>query len=146
VKNANLTISKFFEGNVLFFTVNTNLSTSTTIIYVSDKGMPAFVYTLNGTTSWNYDGSNKTLTLDVVHSGRSQILVDWRAPGDVNGNGVVSLEDASIISAHWYPGPPVGPLGFDAIADINRDGAVGLFDAAIVSAYWTGPPKGPLDP
>ncbi len=57
-------------------------------------------------------------------------------PGDVNGDTVVDILDAGEISAHWYPGPPVGPLGYDANTDINHDGEVDIFDAAIVSANW----------
>ena len=57
-------------------------------------------------------------------------------PGDANGDKVVDLLDAATISAHWYPGPPIGPLGYDANADIDNDGAVNILDAATVSAHW----------
>lgn len=80
-------------------------------------------------------------------------FADWvvrfltiQIPGDVNGDGVVNMLDRGMLSAHWFPGPPIGPLGYDPIADINCDGAVNMLDLAIVSAYWTGPPKGPLAP
>jgi hypothetical protein len=73
-------------------------------------------------------------------------LVTVVTPGDVNADGVVDIFDAAAISAHWYPGPPSGPLGYGPNFDINGDGAIGILDAAIVSAYWTGPPKGPLAP
>jgi hypothetical protein len=66
--------------------------------------------------------------------------------GDVNVDGAVDIVDAALISSHWYPGPPLGPLGYDAGCDINSDGQIGILDASIVSAYWTGPPKGPLAP
>lgn len=57
-------------------------------------------------------------------------------PGDVNGDRIVDIFDIGVISAHWYPGPPVGPLGYDAKADINGDGAVDIFDIGIVSAHF----------
>ena len=57
-------------------------------------------------------------------------------PGDVNGDRIVDIFDIGTISAHWYPGPPVGPLGYDANADINNDGAVDIFDVGIASAQW----------
>ena len=57
-------------------------------------------------------------------------------PGDCNGDGKVNILDAAAISAHWYPGPPVGPLGYDANVDINQDGEVDISDAAIVSSNW----------
>lgn len=57
-------------------------------------------------------------------------------PGDVNGDHTVDIFDIGYISAHWYPGPPIGPLGYDANADINSDGAVDIFDVGIASAHW----------
>ncbi len=64
----------------------------------------------------------------------------WKGlTGDINGDNMVNILDAGMISAHWYPGPPIGPLGYDKIADIwpkLPDGAVDIFDAATVSAHW----------
>jgi len=57
-------------------------------------------------------------------------------PGDVNGDGTVNVADAASVSAHWYPGPPRGPLGYGREADINLDGIVDIGDAALVSANW----------
>jgi len=57
-------------------------------------------------------------------------------PGDINGDGTVNILDAGLISAHWYPGPPIGPLGYNPVADINNDGSVNIVDAAIISANW----------
>jgi peptide/nickel transport system substrate-binding protein len=78
----------------------------------------------------------------------------------------VDILDLGVVSAHWYPGPPEGPLGYGAIADIfpelqkvlsedplydavpkvwdPEEGwiphpsirAVDLFDAAYISAHW----------
>ncbi|MGD8505767.1 MAG: cohesin domain-containing protein [Candidatus Bathyarchaeota archaeon] len=57
-------------------------------------------------------------------------------PGDVNGDRTVDIFDIGTISAHWYPGPPVGPLGYSTRADINKDGSVDIFDIGITSAHW----------
>ncbi len=57
-------------------------------------------------------------------------------PGDVNSDGVVDIFDIGYVSAHWYPGPPTGPSGYDANADINGDGAIDIFDIGITSANW----------
>ncbi len=82
--------------------------------------------------------------VEIVHTTEDGF---FRCPfPDVNGDGIVNVVDAAGISAHWYPGPPIGPLGYDANYDIELDGVIGITDAAKVSAYWTGPPKGPLDP
>lgn len=56
--------------------------------------------------------------------------------GDANGDKTVDIFDIGTISAHWFPGPPVGPLGYDREADINLDGAVDIFDIGITSANW----------
>jgi parallel beta-helix repeat protein len=55
--------------------------------------------------------------------------------GDVNVDGIVDIFDIGYISAHWYPGPPEGPLGYDANSDINYDGVVDIFDIGICSAH-----------
>ena len=57
-------------------------------------------------------------------------------PGDVNGDRTVDIQDASLISAHWYPGPPIGPLGYNVQYDINKDGKVGVGDIATVNGNW----------
>jgi parallel beta-helix repeat protein len=55
--------------------------------------------------------------------------------GDVNDDGIVDILDVGLVSAHWYPGPPVGPLGYDPEADLNSDGAVDIFDIGIISNH-----------
>ncbi len=57
-------------------------------------------------------------------------------PGDVNGDRIVDIFDIGYISAHWYPGPPVGPLGYDYDYDLNSDGAIDIYDIGIVSSDW----------
>lgn len=56
--------------------------------------------------------------------------------GDANGDMTVDIFDIGSISAHWYPGPPVGSLGYDREADINLDGSVDIFDIGVTSANW----------
>ena len=56
--------------------------------------------------------------------------------GDVNNDGTINVLDAAEISAHWYPGPPIGPLGYDSNADLNNDGAVNILDAGILNVNW----------
>ena len=73
---------------------------------------------------------------DILNNTFTDSTIHIKIPGDVNGDRVVDLFDAATISAHWYPGPPIGPLGYDEESDINLDGRVDIFDAAIVSANW----------
>jgi hypothetical protein len=59
-----------------------------------------------------------------------------RLNGDANDDLTVNIADAAGLSAHWYPGPPIGPLGYDAALDLNGDGTINVIDAAEVSANW----------
>jgi len=56
--------------------------------------------------------------------------------GDANDDLVVNIVDVSVLSAHWYPGPPTGPLGYDTVSDLNGDGAVNIVDLSITSSQW----------
>lgn len=57
-------------------------------------------------------------------------------PGDVNRDKIVDIFDIGAISAHWYPGPPIGSLGYHPNSDINNDLAVDIFDIGITSSHW----------
>jgi hypothetical protein len=81
---------------------------------------------------------------DIADNSLNDGMIRVKIPGDTNEDGIVNIVDAAAVSAHWYPGPPLGPSGYDLNFDINNDGEIGILDAATVSAYWTGPPKGPL--
>ena len=56
--------------------------------------------------------------------------------GDVNDDGIIDILDIGAVSAHWYPGPPTGPLGYISDADFNKDGAVNILDVGILSVNW----------
>lgn len=60
--------------------------------------------------------------------------------GDINQDGKVDVVDAALVSAHWYPGPPLGPEGYDVSCDLNGDSAINVLDHAVISAHWTEPP------
>jgi len=108
---------------------------------VQMKGKCSLDFTDTKLRSW--DPINMEL-VDITHTAQDGF---FRYPlGDVNGDGFVNIQDISQISAHWYPGPPPGILGYDPNADLNLDGNINIQEISIISAYWTGPPKGPLDP
>jgi hypothetical protein len=50
-------------------------------------------------------------------------------PGDVNGDGLVNIDDIFFILGHW--GEPGGP------ADANEDGTVNIDDIFFVLGHWT---------
>jgi len=66
--------------------------------------------------------------------GTDSIFVNYA--GDVNNDGRIDILDAAAVSAHWYPGPPTGLLGYDSNADFNNDGLVNILDGGIVSSNW----------
>ena len=90
----------------------------------------------------------------------------WKAKthfGDVDWDGAVNILDSSAINSHWYPGPPIGPAGFNPRADINggvgvttgeltgplrgiSDGRVDILDWAMPSRYWDAGSGGLLHP
>lgn len=74
--------------------------------------------------------------IDTVNNKLNNGTVVVVAPGDVNADGIVDILDVSGLSAHWYPGPPIGPLGYDPNFDINNDGETNIVDLSTISAYW----------
>jgi len=66
--------------------------------------------------------------------GTDTIFVNYA--GDANNDGTINMVDLSVVSAHWYPGPPTGILGYNANADFNNDATINILDLAILSANW----------
>ena len=74
--------------------------------------------------------------IDLTNNSFNDGTVIVTIPGDVNGDRAVNILDAGLVSAHWYPGPPVGPLGYNVNVDINNDGDIDIFDVAIANTNW----------
>lgn len=137
---ANIT-SLSYASKLLVFTVASPLGTnSTSIVYCADKGKPYTVLAETGALSWNYHAPTKTLTLQVAHSfSTAEITVDWRMPGDVDGDGVVDANDLLRINSA-YGSKPDQPT-WDTLADLNRDDVTDCRDLFIVGKEYgnTGP-------
>jgi len=78
----------------------------------------------------------------VVSSVSRQGFVDYQfevepvpIKGDCNFDGIVNMQDLSLISAHWS-GPPAGPKTYNPDIDINCDGVINMMEVALVSADW----------
>ncbi len=80
-----------------------------------------------------------TCTFDVYQTeGKKQVLkatltfevVEMEKPGDINGDGVVNIFDASILASRWGTADPD--------ADLNGNGVVDIFDASILALNWEG--------
>lgn len=68
----------------------------------------------------------------------------WKGlDGDINGDGTVDGYDLPELSKHWYPGPPIGPEGYDRVADVwpvmpksIHTEAVDIMDVTEVASFW----------
>jgi len=108
---------------------------------VQKKGKSALAFDNTKLRSWDWDAGELVEILHTAMVGYFRYTL-----GDANGDGVVNMQDLSQISAHWYPGPPPGPSGYDLDTDLNLDERITMQEISTVSAYWTGPPAGPLAP
>ncbi len=73
-KEANIT-STSYVLNKLNLTINSpSGTTSTTLIYVDDKGEPP---TVSGATTWSYNNETKIVTTNILHTGPQQVTLDW---------------------------------------------------------------------
>jgi len=108
------------ESTTLIFTLYTNdfeYGTYTLIAYVPP---------VSGET----DTADNTLT-----DGTAKVTI----PGDINGDFIVNIQDASLLGAWWliiliYPPPP--PPAPPPEADINCDGVINIKDAVILGMNW----------
>jgi hypothetical protein len=132
VENANLTISKFFTTYQLIFIVDApSQNTSITRVYVDDWGQPTSVCAANATLTWSYDASTKILEFEIIHSSSVETTVDWRIPGDVNGDGIIDISDLSTLNEAY--GSKSSNPNWNLECDFNRDSRVDasdLFDLA----------------
>ena len=85
-----------------------------------------------------YDEVSLTITGELFDGtpfeGADIVFVNYA--GDVNNDGMIDIFDIGVVSAHWYPGPPTGPLSYVSSADFNSDNAVDIFDIGILSVNW----------
>ena len=87
---------------------------------------------------FRYDNVGLTITGQLfggaLFEGTCAVFVNYA--GDVNNDGTINVLDAGVISAHWYPGPPTGPSGYDLNADLSNDGTINILDSGMVSNNW----------
>jgi len=126
------TVTVYANSTVIEAQTTTLASGATTTITFNwdTTSTPYGYYTVSATASAVPDEAD--LTDNSLTDGTAMVTVT----GDVNGDRVVNTIDKGSISAHWYPGPPIGPLGYDPVADVNGDGAVNILDWGLVSAHW----------
>jgi len=123
-----------YTSNLLKLTLNSlSGTTSTTKVYCGDKGEPKSVWA-NDTLFWSYNASTMTLSLDVTHVSPIEIVVDWRIPGDVNGDGAVDIDDLEKVAIAYgsTPGEPT----WNVDTDLNRDNIVNILELFTVGKNY----------
>jgi hypothetical protein len=78
---------------------------------------------------------NYTVKVSSKYQGQSAInsCTFWvKIPGDLDGDGIVNIMDATLIGLNWLLTVPPG----DPKADPNHDGIVNILDATMVGFYW----------
>lgn len=128
-------ISQSYSDNKFTFTVSaTSGQTSTTKIYVGDKGQPKDVI---GAASWSYNASTKILTVIAVHSSSTIIIVKWKLPGDINDDSAVNATDLSLLgNAYGSTDEPPPNANWNPEADLNGDNIIDLLDLAIIGENY----------
>lgn len=116
--------SASYGNEKLTFTVSAASGvSSTTKVCCGNKGKPVKV---SGASSWSYNISTTILTLKVVHDGPANILVDWRIPGDVNGDHKVDHSDLFDLNKAYGSDP--SKHNWNSDCDFNWDSKVDASD------------------
>ena len=130
-----ITTMPTYSNNKLSFTVSApSGATSIAEVYVGDKGEPTAVPANNGTLTWNYNASTKILTLNVVHNGPANILVDWRILGDVNGDNKVDASDLFDLGKAY--GSDASKPNWNQDCDFNWDSKIDSLDLLTLSKNY----------
>ncbi|UCD75242.1 MAG: VCBS repeat-containing protein [Phycisphaerales bacterium] len=117
----------------------THFSNGQTHIYLNNDGV------LDTSPSWTYDSDVVGTAIafgDITGNGRPDLIVglsgdipilvfyadDFECPADVNGSGVVDIDDLFDVLSHWGEGA--------GTYDINNDGVVDIDDVFAILADW----------
>jgi len=126
-----------YRNSKLTFTVSApSGTTSTTMVYCSDKGEPTAVYATNGTQTWSFNDSAKMLTLNIMQSSVSpmSILVDWRLSGDVNGDNKVDASDLFYLGKAYAS--DTSKSNWNPDCDFNHNGKIDYSDLSAVEQNY----------
>jgi hypothetical protein len=107
----------------VLFNLSSNASTGTT--GWNGSGYVPFCLPINATDIYGNTNTSVGINLTVVTN------------GDVSGNGLVTLYDASYISK-WYLGKEGFETLIEGVADVSGNGLVTLYDASYISKWYLG--------
>ncbi len=108
------------DGNVESTDTSSPYSYSWDTTGVSDDTHPLVAKAFDAATN---EGTSTTVTVTVDNTSQPKL-------GDINGDGVVNIFDASILASRWGTNDPD--------ADLNGNGVVDIFDASIMASDWEG--------
>ena len=98
-------------------------------VLVNPPGGTTTTVNLGDTYPDLYGGQYSSVTLS-QRQGKVFTTQAGTKPGDINGDGVVNIFDASILASRWGTADPD--------ADLNGNGVVDIFDASILASNWEG--------
>ena len=129
-EKVSLTSWDYANQRLVFTILAPSGTTSTTKVYCGDKSEPTAVYATNGTLTWSYNASTKTLELSVAHHDLAEIIIYWREPGDVDDDGDVDLDDLYyvLIAYGMTIEDAMATYGVPPGTDIDNDGTIDLDD------------------
>lgn len=133
LRNESFTITLYTNMSTICTSENVTLaggeSRSMTLAW-DTTGLDKGVYTVSANAT-QVTGENHTAD-NYIFIGNILLTI----AGDVNGDRRVDFLDISTMSAHWYPGPPQGFLGYSPDDDLSNDGEVNIIDLAVISTNW----------
>jgi hypothetical protein len=103
-QNGNVTITDFFSGGNLFFTVTAPMGNTSTInVYVGAKGNATEVW---GATSWNYNATSKILSVTRFHTVAAMGISVFWYPTSIYGvevvvGGIIAVGSGSLLFWRW---------------------------------------------
>ncbi len=110
-------------GDLKFTRVTADSIGAFSFLYTARDLAPGYTYSME---VWGQRQGNKW----VLIVSTTFEVVEMEKPGDINGDGVVNIFDASILASRWGTNDPD--------ADLNGNGVVDIFDASILASNWEG--------
>jgi hypothetical protein len=85
---------------------------------------------------WSGAATGTTNPVTLTVDGDKTVTATFKAngPGDLNGDGVVNIDDLTLVTGHF--GQTAGDPGWDARADANGDGVVNIDDLSEVTGNY----------